>query len=51
MEVMQIPVPTVPLVMGRGGSHVKKIEEIYSVTIRVGIARSADVGRFSATRT
>lgn len=34
-EVMQVPVPMVPMIMGRGAEHVKKIQEVYGVNIQV----------------
>ena len=42
-ETMQIPVPAVPLVKGRNGEHVKKLEEIFTVIIRVILGPSLDL--------
>ena len=34
-EVVKVPIPTIPVLMGYRGEHIKKIEEIYGVRIHV----------------
>lgn len=34
-EVIQVPLPMVPMILGRGAEHVKKIQEVYGVHVRV----------------
>ena len=35
-EVVKVPIPTIPVLMGYRGEHIKKIEDIYGVRIHVG---------------
>ena len=43
-EVIQVPLPMVPMIMGRGAEHVKKIQEVYGVNVRVEKDNEASSG-------
>ena len=43
-EVIQVPLPMVPMILGRGAEHVKKIQEVYGVHVRVEKDNEANSG-------